>query len=314
MRRDQVGRARFAFIPLLISACAGSLVPSMTVPAPSSQAAIALPLPVTTPPLTAWPSSTVMPARIAEPSPTSGIDGSACAGTAIRNRTGAAYHVPVLMYHRIEPASERGHALFNLVVEPSVFEAQLAALKGRGWHTITSAQLAATMDAGCDVPPRTFVITLDDGHQDGYSNAMPILEKFGFVATFFVITGRVGRPHYLTWAEMLEMRGAGMEIGNHTVSHVDEATYGRARTDAQVLDAQRAIELHLDTAPVSFAYPFGLMPANLVASVKASGIEVAYTTVRGASESLETAYALPRIRVQPTTVPVNLAVFLERYR
>lgn len=301
-----------ALIPV-ISACASSLVPS-TLPAPSSSMLIGLPSPVTTPPSTAEPLSTTAPARIAEPSQTNGNELPECTRAVHPYGPVTTYHVPVLMYHRIEPASDRGRDLVNLVVDPKVFEAQLGALKARGWHTITSAELAATMRAECAVPPKTFVITFDDGHDDGYTYAFPILEKDGFVATFFVITGRVGRPHYLTWTEMAEMQDAGMEIGNHTVGHIDETTYGRARTDAQVFGAQRAIEVHLHRPPVSFAYPFGLMPANLVASVKASGIEVAYTTIRGARESLATAYALPRIRVQPTTVPANLAVFLNGYR
>ncbi len=218
------------------------------------------------------------------------------------------------MYHRIEPTSERGRDPVDLVVDPKVFEAQLAALYARGWNTITSAQLAATMRAGCSAPPKTFVVTLDDGHQDGYTHAFPILQKYGFLATFFIITSRVGRPRYLTWREMLEMQAEGMEIGSHTVSHVDEATYSRRQTDAQVLGAQRAIELQLGGRPVSFAYPYGLTPTNLVASVKASAIEVAFTTVRGAAESLATAYLLPRIRISPTTHATNLVLFLDRYR
>ncbi len=232
----------------------------------------------------------------------------------VSNGTVTTYHVPVLMYHRIEPTSERGHDPVDLVIDPKVFEAQLAALKAGGWNTITSAQLAATMRAGCPAPPKTFVVTLDDGHQDGYVHAFPILEKFGFVATFFIITSRVGRPRYLTWREMLEMQAEGMEIGSHTVSHVDEARYSRRQTDAQVLGAQRAIELQLQRRPVSFAYPYGLTPTNLVASVMASGIEVAYTTDRGAAESRATAYLLPRIRIVPTTRASNLVLFLDRYR
>ena len=139
------------------------------------------------------------------------------------------------------------------------------------------------------------------------------LNPSGFVATFFVITARVGRSHDLTWAEMKEMQAAGMEIGNHTVSHLDETKYSRARTDAQVQGAQHAIETNLGVTPVSFAYPSGSTPTNLVASVRASGIEVAYTTVRGAQETLGTAYLLPRIRINRTTVAANLVVFLDRY-
>jgi peptidoglycan/xylan/chitin deacetylase (PgdA/CDA1 family) len=113
---------------------------------------------------------------------------------------------------------------------------------------------------------------------------------------------------------MLEMQAAGMEIGNHTVSHVDETGFSRALTDAQVMGAQNAIESHLGTTPVSFAYPFGRMPVNLVASVRAAGIEIAYTTTRGAAETLGIADVLPRLRVAPTTIAANLVRLLNAFR
>ena len=213
------------------------------------------------------------------------------------------YHVPVFMYHRIKPASERGGDPADLVVDPTVFDSQLAALEAHGWHTITSRQLASAVEANEALPARTFVITIADGREDGYAHAFPILRKHGFVATFFVITGRLDEARYLTWAELCEMQAAGMEIGTHTARHVDETTYTRSQTDRQVNAAQRAIARHLGLPPVSFAYPFGQRPANLVASVMASGLDVAYTTVGGADETEATAYFWPRVRVHPTTSP-----------
>lgn len=223
------------------------------------------------------------------------------------------YHVPVLMYHRIAPPSERGNDLPDLVVDPKRFDAQLAALKADGWRTITSGQLAVAMEAHVPVPRKTFVITVDDGHADGYTHAFPILVRYGFVATFFVITSRLDRPGWLTWAELGEMQAAGMEIGNHTVSHVSEAGYSRRQTDAQVMGAQAAVSTHLGVKPISFAYPYGRMPTNLIASVEASGIKVAYTTARGATETLRTAYLLPRMRVSATTGVSGILWLVQRY-
>ena len=184
--------------------------------------------------------------------------------------------------------------------------ARIAALEAHGWRTITSGQLARAVKANDKLPARTFVITIDDGREDGFTYALPILLKHGFVATFFVITGRVNERHYLTWTELCEMQAAGMEIGNHTAGHRDETTYTRSQTDRQVMVAQRAITRHLVTPAVSFAYPFGQMPANLVASVMAAGLAVAYTTVGGADETAATAYSWPRVRVHPTTTAAGI--------
>jgi peptidoglycan/xylan/chitin deacetylase (PgdA/CDA1 family) len=217
-----------------------------------------------------------------------------------------AYHVPVLMYHRIAPASERGGTLADLSVDPAVFDAQLAMLEARGWQAITSRQLAWAVAANDRLPARTFVITIDDGRADGFTHAFPILVKHGFVATFFVITGRVDDHHHLTWAQLCEMQTAGMEIGNHTAGHRDASASSRSQTDRQVMDAQRAIARHLGAPAVSFAYPFGQMPPNLVTSVMAAGLKVAYSTAGGAEERAASAYAWPRIRIHPSTTPMGV--------
>ena len=223
------------------------------------------------------------------------------------------YHVPVLMYHRIATRSERGHDLPDLVVDPKRFDAQLAALRADGWRTITSGELAAAMRTRVPIPRKTFVITIDDGHADGYTHAFPILTRHGFVATFFVVTSRLDRSGWLTWAELSEMQTAGMEIGNHTVSHVSEAGFSKVQTDAQVMGAQVAIAAHLGVMPISFAYPYGDTPANLVASVEASGTKVAYTTAGGATETLRMAYLLPRVRVSATTTASGILWLVRRY-
>jgi peptidoglycan/xylan/chitin deacetylase (PgdA/CDA1 family) len=232
---------------------------------------------------------------------------------AVGSRRVSTYHVPVLMYHRIAPRSERGHDLPDLVLDPKRFDAQLATLKAHGWRTITSGELAAAMRTGVPIPSKTFVITIDDGHVDGYTHAFPTLKRYGFVATFFVITSRLDRSNCLTWAELAEMQAAGMEVGNHTVSHVSEAGYSRVQTNVQVMGAQVAIAAHLGVTPISFAYPYGDTPANLVASVEASGIAVAYTTAGGATETLRTAYLLPRVRVSATTTASGILWLVRRY-
>ncbi len=224
------------------------------------------------------------------------------------------YHVPVLMYHRVKPASQIGRTPRGLVVFPGVFDAQMATLKAHGWHTITSAQLASAMASGRPVPPRTFVITFDDGARDGYRYAYPILKKYGFTATFFVIIRRVGRPGALTWAMMRTLVADGMEIGNHTVDHVLRAfrTPAKARTEVQA--AQAAIFAQVGVMPVSFAYPLGRHPRNLYEAVMGAGIEVAYTTVPWTPETLRTRFLLPRIRIFPSTTPSGLLGIMEHYR
>ncbi|MGH2512015.1 MAG: polysaccharide deacetylase family protein, partial [Candidatus Limnocylindrales bacterium] len=134
---------------------------------------------------------------------------------------GLVLHVPILMYHRIATPAEAGESLPGLVVAPTLFAAQLSLLARAGWHTIILATLQAGLAAGRRPPPRTFVITIDDGHRDGLTNGLPILQEFGFVATYFVIMGRIHDSQYLGPADLQVLASAGMEIADHTMSHVD---------------------------------------------------------------------------------------------
>jgi peptidoglycan/xylan/chitin deacetylase (PgdA/CDA1 family) len=317
------GMALFVCSALFVAACVGgtptssvSTSPGGSIAGTSASSPMAAATPTTQPSPTGL---TVMPgggqAVFPETSTTRVASAPLVAATAGTTATHAStrYHVPVLMYHRIAPASERGNDLADLVLDPRVFDAQLAAMEAHGWRTITSGQLARAVIANDKLPARTFVITLDDGREDGYIHAFPILQKHGFVATFFVITGRVNERRYLTWTELDEMQAAGMEIGNHTANHFDEQRFSRFQTYRQVMGAQDAIKRNLGVTAVSFAYPSGRAPANLVASVKAARLEVAYTTVGGADETAATACFWPRVRVHPTTTASGILWLVDRY-
>lgn len=225
------------------------------------------------------------------------------------------YHVPILLYHVIAPISEAGDDLPHLVVDPALFDAQLALLKANGWHTITSVQFSADLYAKVAIPAKTFMITIDDGHDDGYIHAFPVLQKYGFTATYFVITDRVRSldQGYLTPNSIQTMGAAGEEIANHTVSHVDFSTYTLAQDEAQVNGAQTAIASWAGATPVSFAYPFGAAYPNLETAVKAAGLKVAYLEGPGTPETLATAYALPRTEILNTTTAAQVMKMVTTY-
>ncbi|MFM8279647.1 MAG: polysaccharide deacetylase family protein [Candidatus Limnocylindrus sp.] len=235
------------------------------------------------------------------------------APTAVVARARRVYHVPVLMYHRIAraPADAIWPSLF---VNPTKFAAQMAVLDDAGWETITAAQLAAAVAAGDTIPRKTFVITFDDGTVDGYENALPILQEHGFVATFYVITHKVGREKYFSVEQVQALALAGMEIGNHTSLHVFDPLANRSETDALVRDAQAAIELWTGVRPTTFAYPYGYQSANLIASVRSAGIQMAFTTQWGARETTDSSLSLPRVRLGPWVTPERLVEILGYWR
>jgi peptidoglycan/xylan/chitin deacetylase (PgdA/CDA1 family) len=221
------------------------------------------------------------------------------------------------MYHRIIPLAQAGDSLPGLVVSPALFAAQMDGLARAGWHTITAAQLLDDLAAGRRPPPRTFVITFDDGYDDGYTFALPVLRAHGFVATYYVIAGRIGNApgplEALTPQHVQALAAAGMEIGNHTRNHVDLATAPPATVRYQVIAASAKIESLVGQAPTTFAYPFGKWSFDAAAEVEAAGMGIAFTTVEGAREEWATRFASPRIRVGPGTTAGELLSLVERY-
>jgi peptidoglycan/xylan/chitin deacetylase (PgdA/CDA1 family) len=232
----------------------------------------------------------------------------------VANHSRAPFDVPILMYHLIDTKSGAGVARADLVVPPSLFEAQMEALARDGWHSITLEELGRDLRAGTRPAHRRFVVTLDDGHEDGYSNAWPILHRFGFVATYFVVSERIGRPGYMTAEQLRHLAAAGNEISDHSATHVNLVGLSAAELKRQVCAAAGAIAAITGHKPVTFAYPFGKFDQRVLAAVRACpGMLVAVTVADGAVEAWPSRLTLPRVAVGPETSAADLLGRLARY-
>ncbi len=222
--------------------------------------------------------------------------------------------VPVLTYHVIAPwsvasaYSERG-----LDVDPAVFDAELHLLRASGWRTITLDRLERYLASRKRPPAKTFVITIDDGHSDGYTYALPILRKYGFVATYFVVAGRIGRVDDLTWAQVAGLKAAGMEIGNHTLDHVNLTLLSAAQVAYQIDAAQQLLTEHLGRAPTSFAYPFWAYDRLVIQAVRAAGLTTAVTKGPVPYEAWSDRFAVPRFEVYASTTAAEVLAKLAPY-
>jgi len=131
--------------------------------------------------------------------------------------------IPALMYHSISEQSPGWPA--DLCVKPGVFEEHLHFLKERGYNVVTARQAMILLKSGQNVM-NTVILTFDDGYEDNYTQAFPLLKKNGFRGNFFVIGKNVGKTFnqngvikYMSFTQMKEMHEQGMEIGSHTMSH-----------------------------------------------------------------------------------------------
>jgi peptidoglycan/xylan/chitin deacetylase (PgdA/CDA1 family) len=222
-----------------------------------------------------------------------------------------AVQVPVLMYHRVARPDQVGLSLPGLVVAPDLFAAQLETLVAAGWQSITAAQLAADLAAGIRPPLRTFVITFDDGRSDGYTQAFPILRRLGLVATYYVITGRIGLTNNLSASQLRRLAAAGMEIGSHTIDHVRLSSADPSAARLELAGSADRIAAVTGQRPTTFAYPFGGLDPFAQGLVQATGYAMAFTEVSGCRMSWPTRLAAPRVRVSAWTQPADLLHRLE---
>jgi peptidoglycan/xylan/chitin deacetylase (PgdA/CDA1 family) len=227
--------------------------------------------------------------------------------------------VPVLMYHHItcwpgEPWNNAG-----LYVCPEAFDAQMARLKANGWQTVTTAQLAEALYSGTCLPPKTFVVTFDDGWESQYIAAQT-LERYGYVGSYFPTVGRIFTPegeppfrrHYdLSQAQDLIDRGH--LVGSHTMNHKSLSSGTTAKYDAQIAAAQQWLNDNgLGHDPLTFVYPYGSYSAAAIAYLDNYGYKMAFTTEAGRTHSTDNPLASPRVRVSRSTTASALLTRLNR--
>lgn len=204
---------------------------------------------------------------------------------------------PILMYHRVDvdrPANRVGR---ELTVTPAQFETQLAYLKARGIRAITMAQLDYRLAHGQSLA-RTVVLTFDDGYEDQYLYAVPLLRRYGANATFYIITGNVGRPRHLTWDELRDMVASGMDIAAHGVRHDDLSKMNAAQQAFEIDDSVLALQRRLHIAIDSYAYPSGRFDSETLKLVRRADVPLAVTTDPAYVIPPENRFEMTRVRVR----------------
>jgi peptidoglycan/xylan/chitin deacetylase (PgdA/CDA1 family) len=224
------------------------------------------------------------------------------------NSPSRSVHVPVLTYHRVVSLPAVGQ--LDLIVDPANFAAELAALHRDGYHTITQAQLFDALYKGASLPPKPVLISVDDGYVDDVRTILPDLERLHMVATFFVITGRMTEPGFLTADQIRELDRAGMDIGDHTAHHVDLRLLNSSELRTETADSRQVLEHVLGHPVYFFAYPFGAYNDTVVRAVQSAGFTLAYTTAGGSTESTAAPLTMPRIHVGRSETPSGLVSLL----
>jgi peptidoglycan/xylan/chitin deacetylase (PgdA/CDA1 family) len=202
-------------------------------------------------------------------------------------------NIPVLNYHQVEDNVNNPLTLSN-----QEFEEQMAYLHRHGYNSITPDQLIMHLRTGAALPDKPVLITFDDGYRDNYMNAYPIMKKYGFTGTVFLITDLVGHNSwYLDWQQIRKMQQDGFIFGSHTLNHVSLTTLAPDEARRQLIKSREGIEWRLGTPVRYFAYPTGAYNKEIEELVKNSGYEAAFTVDFGRVSITSDGYALERIPI-----------------
>ena len=171
--------------------------------------------------------------------------------------------LPILTFHALDRERHVGS------LSPRVFRQGIARLSQRGFRTLALADAVAMLRRGAAPPPRSLVLTFDDGYHSVYTDALPVLAEYGMTATVFVAVGEptevrardrlpslFGRE-MLAWDEIRELSRAGIAIGAHSLTHPDLSRLPADRLETEVCRSRAIIEEHLGAAVPGFAYPYG---------------------------------------------------------
>jgi peptidoglycan/xylan/chitin deacetylase (PgdA/CDA1 family) len=177
-----------------------------------------------------------------------------------------------LMYHEI-PGPDTD--VTYLAVPAGQFAQQLDQLRAAG---LAGSDLESVLTRGSAA---RVAITFDDGHWTHYSAAFPALISRGAAATFFIVTGRVGTPGYVTWDQLAEMKAAGMSIQSHSATHPLLSGLSDAEALRDLVTAREALDDILHQHTTTLALPGGDFPGGGLRLIANAGYRYVATSVWG---------------------------------
>lgn len=155
----------------------------------------------------------------------------------------------ILMYHEVTALSKvdalARKTQRSYICTDDEFEAQIRFMHENDFKMVSLSLLTDAISAGDELPPKTVVITFDDGFEGNYTFAAPILSKYGATATFFVVSNRIGDPFMMSWNQLHTMVEAGFEVQSHTANHPLLSTLDSAATLAEFYESKATIEAQL---------------------------------------------------------------------
>jgi peptidoglycan/xylan/chitin deacetylase (PgdA/CDA1 family) len=225
----------------------------------------------------------------------------------------------ILTYHSISPGQS------PLKVSPALFVEQMGWLKENA-RVISLEELVTGLTGRTSLPLRSVVLTFDDGFEDFYTAAAPVLRRFGFPATVFVPTGYCGKTNawpgqldwvteerLMSWQQISELAADGIGFGAHGMTHAALTGLSVAEAEREIAVSKRELEARCGIRIDFFCYPYGRWNAAVRVCVQRY-YRGACSTAAGIVAPEADPFALPRVDVHYLRQPVFFrSLFTRRF-
>lgn len=230
------------------------------------------------------------------------------------------HNVVSLLYHRVLLAPPSTYSVSW--VEQRELDNQISLLRKWGYHFATSREICQFAEGTISLPARSAHLTFDDGFEDNYHNAFPVLKRYNAPATIFLTTDLVGRDvrirsapegwveaapeetanfecRFLSETQIKEMHAWGVTFASHGRGHKSFCSMSVPELKNELLTSQRHIASLVGEAPPFLSYPFGLFTREVVNVVKHCGIRCAFGVKVGRNKAHrdDARFALPRVGI-----------------
>jgi len=228
--------------------------------------------------------------------------------------------IPILMYHQIDVAPPKGTPLRGLVVSPGTFSWHMWLMYFLGYQGLSMGALMPYLRG--EKQGKVFGITFDDGYQNNFHHALPVLRRLRFSSTCYAVAARVGQSNIwdldqgigqvplMDKAQLQAWIDAGQEVGSHPSHNVDLTACDPQNLVLEVDGSRRLLEamVRQPGGVQHFCYPYGRLHAASLDRIAQAAYASATTTQRGRVQVpiRGGALTLPRVLVSRSTTWVHL--------
>jgi peptidoglycan/xylan/chitin deacetylase (PgdA/CDA1 family) len=222
--------------------------------------------------------------------------------------------IPVLMYHGV--VDSVNDAINPIHISRKAFEEQMTWLFENNYRAITISDMLNLFEKK-QTSPNSVVLTFDDGYQSMLYNATPILKKFNFSATLFLITGAVGEKNYaelntaqssfpeddgpLDWNQLKSMQASCWDIQAHSQNHYIHNMISYESMEKEMKCSKKTIENNLNKKVQFYCYPCGSYNTDCLKLLKTLGYKAAFSVHPGLAKMNSDYRRLPRIEINRYT-------------